>query len=235
MRFLMYVITALTLVAGTAFGYFADTDTEHQNFALGVIDNNGNSVISTTGVFPLQAVQGYGAFYAARQTDGETVTSQVYVGRVQGGFNAGPLKLRGYVEGSRDLIQLIDLRIEGGIFVESPSFVWQGIEFSAAGGNFMDRRDLDDEIGRDAADTSTTFGLLTFVTAEYKRLSSIVRFKPNLDLDDYATEIAVSWNEEIDDNIGVQVAGLWKYDTASVADSLWNRSIQFMLTYRPGD
>ena len=236
LRFLMrttMLLGLLFLCVGSSFGYFADTDTEHENFAVGIIDDNGNSIISATGIFPLESLNGYVAGYSARQSAGNEVVSQVYVGRIQGGFDAGPLKLRGYVEGSRDLVQLIDLRIESGLFVESPSFTWNSIEFSAAGGNFMDQRNLDDKIGRDADDKTTTFGFLVFGTAEYKRLSTVLRFKPNFQLDDFASEFAVSWNEEVSETVGIQIAGLWKYDTASVADSMLSRSIQILFTYTP--
>ena len=231
-RLFVFALFAFLCVS-VSFAYFADTDVEKKSVAIGIIDDNGESVISATGLMPVDSMNGFAAGYVARQTANKEVTSEVYVGRVQGGFDAGPARIRGYIEASRDLVQLIDLKIESGIFAETPDYAWQDVHFSFGGGNFMDQRSLDDKIGRDTDDKEVNFGFLVFGTAEYGKLNGVLRLKPNFDFDDFASEFAVSWNEEVTEDIGIQVAGLFKYDSASVADSLWSRSIQFLLTYSP--
>ena len=229
--FILGISLAFFLSHSMAFSFFADTDVEHQSFSLGVINNNDEAVASFIGVFPLMSIDGFAALYAARQSSGQEVTSEVYVGRLQGGGQVGVIKLRAYTEVSRDLIQMINLKVEAGYFAESPSFYWQQVEFTGGAGNFSDRRENDDSIGGD--EDEINFGYLMFLTAEYRRLNSIIRLKPQISLDDFASEFAIAWNEEINDQFGVQVVGLLDFDSASLIPSKWNRSVQVLFTYTP--
>ena len=234
MKRILVIASAMLLLGTTGvFAFLADTDVEHSSVALGLSGQNEVSTVSVTGVKALEKVNGYVAGYTARQTADERVQSETVIGRVQGGFNVNVIKVRGYVEGTRDLVQEIALRIESGYFLESPSYTWNSVEFSAGAGNFVESRKLDDAIGRDAADATVNVGALAFVTAELGHFSSVARFKPRLDGDNFAAEIAFAFNKDLSPRVSLQFTALGQYDTDSVADSKVNNQYLLQFVFSP--
>ena len=234
MKRILVIATAMLLFGTTGgFAFLADTDVTHNSVAIGLSGQNEESTVSVTGVKALENINGYVAGFGARQTADEAVQSETIIGRLQGGFNVNVIKVRGYVEGTRDLVQDINLKIESGYFLESPSYTWNSIEFSAGAGNFVERRDLDDAIGRDAADATVNVGAIAFVTAELGHFSSVARFKPRLDGDDFAAEIAFAFSKDLSPRVSLQFTALGQYDTASVVDSKVNNQYLLQFVFSP--
>ena len=234
MKRILVIASAMLLLGTTgAFAFMSDTDVEHDSVALGLSGQNEESTISVTGVKTLDKINGYVAGYTARQTADEKVQAETIIGRLQGGFNVNVIRVRGYVEGTRDLVQEIDLKLESGYFLESPSYTWNSVEFSAGAGNFVESRKLDDAIGREAADTEVNVGAIAFVTAELGHFSSVARFKPRLDGEDFAAEIAVAFNKDLSPRVRLQFTALGQYDTASVADSKVNNQYLLQFVFSP--
>ena len=241
MRKLFCMVTLVAFLAMVSvvpsYAFFADTDIEHDSLALGLGGQKGvDSSISITGVKVFKGINGFGAAFLSRQTGEEgAIQSEIMVGRLQGGFDVNTIRLRGYGEGTRDLYQEIDLKLEFGWFAETPSFIWQSVEWSVGGGTFIDRRDLDDTIDRDKnADLNVNFGFLSFITGEIGHWSTVLRFKPLFDLNDYAIEVATAYSKNITQAVGLEFTTLVQYDTASVTEEL-NTQYLLQLTYRPGN
>ena len=232
-RVLSIALVMMLIVTTSAFAFLADTDVEHSSVALGLSGQNAESQTTLIGVKALKDINGYVAGYAARQsTDGE-LQSEILIGRLQGGFDVNVIRVRSYLEGTRNLLQEIAFKREFGIFLESPSYTWQSVEFSAGGGNFVESRDLDDAIGRDAADAEVNVGALAFLTAELGHFSSVVRFKPNLNNRDLIAEIAFAFNKDLTERVSIQFTALGQYDTASVADTRYNNQYMIQFVYSP--
>ena len=220
-------------LTSSSFAQFSDTDPDKKSFAVGLTGQNENAVSSLTAIFPYEKIKGYAGIYAGRQTaDGELVDENI-VGRLQGGGDIGDVRLRAYTEATRNLYKAIDLNIEVGYFVESPNFTYQTIEFSAGAGNFSEKRDLDDKIGRDAGDGDVTFGWLSFLTAERGCVTSVLRLKPEITFQEFAAELEVALNKDITENIALQLVNTLEYDTDSVVDTDWNRTYMFQAVYTP--
>ena len=222
---------AMFIFATTAFSQFADSDVTKRSLALGITGQNENAVSSLTLVFPYEKIKGYGGIYAARQTGNGILVDENIVGRLQGGGDIGVFKLRGYTEATRNLYQAVDLGIEVGYFVESPNFFYKEIEFSAGAGNFSERRDLDNKIGRDAGDNEVSFGWLGFLTAERGCVSTVLRLKPDIAFDEFAAEFEVSISKDLKENLAMQLVNSVEYDTDSVIDTDWTRTYMFQLVY----
>ena len=97
----------------------------------------------------------------------------------------------------------IDLALETGYFVRPGTFTWNDVTFSGGAGNYTERRDEDEEIGRDADDASVTFGWLAFVSAKWRNVSGVVRYKPSLDFAEERIEASVSINQPITEQLGI--------------------------------
>ena len=232
-RFLVIASAMLLLGTTSAFAFLADTDVEHDSVALGLSGQNAESQKTLIGVKALKGINGYVAGLASRQSTDGKLQSEVFIGRLQGGFNVNVIKVRGYGEGTRDLAQEIAFKREFGIFFESPSYTWQSIEFSGGAGNFIESRDLDDVIGRKKTDAEVNVGVIGFVTAELGHFSSVARFKPNLNNRDFIGEIAFAFNKDLTERVSLQFTALGQYDTASVTDTRYNNQYLLQFVYSP--
>ena len=147
-----------------------------------------------------------------------------------------------YAEATRDKWRMIDLSLETGYFIRPGTFTWtvsprgdtrNDITFSGGAGNYTERRDVDEGIGRDAADASTTFGWLAFVSGKYKNISGVVRYKPSLDFADTRVESSLSFNHDLSDTLALGFALQNVLDSQSVADSDLHTSYLLSITFSP--
>ena len=118
-----------------------------------------------------------------------------------------------YIEATRDKWRMIDLAIETGYFIRPGTWTWNDVTFSGGAGNYTERRDEDETIGRDKNDISTTFGWLAFVSAKWKNVSGVVRYKPSLDFAEERIESSLSINHEITNEVGIG------FTTQSIVDA----------------
>ena len=109
----------------------------------------------------------------------------------------------------------------------------QGITISGGIGNYTERRDLDDEIGRAEDDTNTTFGVVSFVSGKWKNVSGVLRYKPSLDFADEKIEASLSFNQELNDELSLSISTLSTLDSQSVTDSDAHTSYLIGVTYTP--
>ena len=204
----LFVTLALVLgLAVSSYGYYGDIATDKESFTLGIAGQNANQITSLTALFPLENANGWAGTYVSRQVaDGEVVAETIN-GHLQGGFKIRKVGIEAYIDATRDKWRMIDLAIETGYFVRPGTFTWNDITFSGGAGNYTERRDEDEEIGRDAADAETTFGWLAFVSAKWRNVSGVVRFKPSLDFAETRIEGSMSVNHELTEQ------RLWKRRT----------------------
>ena len=204
----LFVVTLGMLLSIAVFGHFAhgyygDIATDKESFTLGIAGQNSNQITSLTALFPIQNANGWAGAYVSRQVADGEVVAETLNGHLQGGFKIKDVGIEAYIEATRDKWRAIDLAIETGYFIRPGTFTWNNIRFSGGAGNYTERRTEDAEIGRDAADPSTTFGWLAFVSAKWKNVSSVVRYKPSLDFAEERIEASVSINQPITDEIAV--------------------------------
>lgn len=233
MKRLLVLLCVLCVFAVNAFGFYGDQATDRESFTLGVAGQNQNQVVSLTSLFPLKTVNGWAGIYASRQTADEMTISETLNGHLQGGFKVGNIGIEAYIDATRDKWRAIDLALETGYFIRPGTVLVQGIKISGGLGNFTEHRDLDDEIGRDKDDTSTTFGVVSFVSAKWKNVSGVLRYKPSLDFADEKIEASLSFNQELNDELSLSISTLSTLDSQSVTDSDWHTSYLVGITFTP--
>ena len=216
-------------------GYWDDLATENTVMKFSGAGQNGNSVVAFSLVEPIPT--GWLGIYASRQVADEMLISEIIAAHIQGGFDIKRFGIEGYITASRDKWQAIDLAVEVGYFGRLPSVQVGWLEFSSGGGNWSERRDNDTEIGRDAAETSASFGWLAFLSARLKtrfgEASSTARYKPSLDFKDTRIELLGSLNKEISDAWQFGVSMLTEFDSDSIVDSDIHSSYLISFTYTP--
>ena len=223
----------LFFLAKSVPAFYGDIAHDRENFTLGVAGQNGNQVGSLTALFPLKSIGGWAGLYASRQTaDGMTV-SETYNAHIQGGVDVKGVGIEAYASSTRDKWRAIDLSIETGYFIRPGTFTWNANTFSGGAGNYTERRDLDDEIDRDASDQTTTFGWVSFVSAKWKNLSGVLRYKPSLDFADEKIEGSLSFNQELNDELSLSISTLSTLDSQSVTDSDVHHSYMIGIQYTP--
>lgn len=202
-RKLFVVLLSVLLSVSVAYGYYGDLAVDKESFTLGIAGQNANQITSLTALFPLETANGWAGAYLSRQTaDGEVVAETVN-GHLQGGFKIKDVGIEAYIDATRDKWRMIDFAIETGYFIRPGTFTWNNVVFSGGAGNYTERRDEDEEIGRDAADTETTFGWLAFVSGKWRNVSGVVRYKPSLDFAEERIEASLSINQPITEQLGV--------------------------------
>lgn len=214
-------------------GYYGDLATDRESFTVGVAGQNRNQTTSITALLPLKKINGWVGTYVSRQTADGMVTSETVNAHLQGGFRFGSVGVEAYAETTRDKWRAIDLAIETGYFVRPAVYTWQSITISGGAGNYTERRDVDEEIGRDADDVSLTFGWIAFVSAKWKNLSGVVRYKPSFHFEETVVESSLSFNHTLSDQAAVGITTQSIFDTQSVADGDLHSSYLIQLTYTP--
>lgn len=206
-RLFVVLLGVLLSSAIFAHGYYGDIATDRESFTLGIAGQNSNQITSLTALFPLNrgkdAPPAWAGAYVSRQVADGDVVAETINGHVQGGFNVRGIGIEAYASATRDKWRMIDLALETGYFIRPGIFVWQGITFSGGAGNYTERRTEDAEIGRDADDASTTFGWLAFLSARWRNVSGVVRYKPSLDFAEERIEGSVSINQPITNEIAI--------------------------------
>ena len=191
--FVVYTITWLIFLfflAQSVPAYYGDIATDRESFTLGVAGQNANQITSLTALFPIKNANGWAGAYISRQTADGEVVSETLNGHLQGGFLVKGVGIEAYASATRDKGRMIDLAIETGYFVRPGTYTWNvdksrfigDITFSGGAGNYTERRDEDEAIGRDKTDASTTFGWLAFISGKWRNVSGVLRYKPSLDL-----------------------------------------------------
>ena len=203
MRRLFVVLLSMLLSVSVAYGYYGDIATDKESFTLGIAGQNANQITSLTALFPIENANGWAGAYVSRQVaDGEVVAETIN-GHLQGGFRIRGIGVEAYIEATRDKWRMIDLAIETGYFIRPGTFTWNDITFSGGAGNYTERRTEDAEIGREADDASVTFGWLAFLSAKWRNVSGVVRYKPSLDFAEERIEASASINQPITYEIAI--------------------------------
>ena len=213
MKRLLMVLLSVLLSVSVAHGFYGDIATDKESFTLGIAGQNANQITSLTALFPIKNANGWAGAYVSRQVADEMVVSETLNGHLQGGFRVRGAGVEAYIEATRDKWRMIDLAIETGYFIRPGTWTWNDVTFSGGAGNYTERRTEDAEIGREADDASTTFGWLAFVSAKWKNVSGVVRYKPSLDFAEERIESSLSINHEITNEVGIG------FTTQSIVDA----------------
>ena len=206
--FLLTLTLSLLLTIG-ADAYYGDIATDKESFTLGIAGQNANQITSLTALFPIKSANGWAGTYVSRQVADGEVVSETINGHLQGGFRppfippqAG-VSVEAYISATRDKWRAIDLAIETGYFIRPGTYTWNDITFSGGAGNYTERRDEDEAIGRDKDDASVTFGWLAFISGKWRNVSGVVRYKPSLDFAEERIEASASINQPITEQLGI--------------------------------
>ena len=203
MKIIFAVFLSMLLSVSVTHGYYGDIATDKESFTLGVAGQNANQITSLTALFPIQRANGWAGAYVSRQVADDAVVSETLNGHLQGGFRIRGVGVEAYIEATRDKWRMIDLAIETGYFIRPGTFTWNAITFSGGAGNYTERRDEDEAIGRAKDDISTTFGWLVFVSGKWRNVSGVLRYKPSLDFAEERIESSLSINHEITNELGI--------------------------------
>ena len=213
--------------------FYGDIATDQKSFTLGIAGQNANQVTSLTALFPIENANGWAGAYVSRQVaDGELI-SETLNGHLQGGFKIRGVGIEAYIEATRDKWRAIDLAIETGYFIRPGTYTWNDITFSGGAGNFTERRDEDEAIGRDKADAATTFGWLAFVSGQWRNISGVVRYKPSLTFGESRIEGSLSLNHEISETVSLGITTQGILDSQSVVEGDLHSSYLIQFTYTP--
>ena len=201
----LFVTLALMmgLAVSVGHGFYGDIATDKESFTLGIAGQNANQITSLTALFPLEDANGWAGAYVSRQVADGEVVAETLNAHLQGGFNVRGIGIEAYASATRDKFRMIDLAIETGYFLRPGTFTWNDITFSGGAGNYTERRTEDSEIGRDAGDASVTFGWLAFLSAKWRNVSGVVRFKPSIDFKETRIESSASVNYPVSNELGI--------------------------------
>ena len=233
MKRVFVVVLGVLLSFSVAHGFYGDIATDRESFTLGIAGQNANQITSLTALFPIKNANGWAGAYVSRQVADGEVVSETVNGHLQGGFAVRGIGIEAYIEATRDKWRMIDLAIETGYFIRPGTFTWNDITFSGGAGNYTERRDADEAIGRDKTDASTTFGWLAFVSAKWRNVSGVLRFKPSLTFGETRFEGSLAFNHEISDTLSVGITTQSVSDSALITDSNVHTSYIVGLTYTP--
>ena len=233
MKRVLVVLLGVLLSVSVAHGFYGDIATDRESFTLGIAGQNANQITSLTALFPLEGVNGWAGTYVSRQVADGEVVSETLNGHLQGGFAVRGIGIEAYIEATRDKWRMIDLAIETGYFVRPGTFTWNDITFSGGAGNYTERRDEDEAIGRDKTDASTTFGWLAFVSAKWRNVSGVLRFKPSLDFEEEVIEGSLSFNHELTETVSLGITTQATIDSQVAADQQAHTSYLINFTYTP--
>ena len=225
----------LFFLAQSVPAYYGDIATDRESFTLGIAGQNANQTTSLTALFPIENANGWAGAYVSRQVADGAVVSETLNGHLQGGFRIRGIGVEAYIEATRDKWRAIDFAIETGYFIRPGIFVWNDITFSGGAGNYTERRDEDEAIGRAKNDTSTTFGWLVFVSGKWRNVSGVLRYKPSLDFDESTVEGSLSFNHELSETVTVGITTQSVFDSKSIADSDLHSSYLIQFTFAPED
>ena len=223
----------LFFLAQAAPAYYGDIATDKESFTLGIAGQNANQITSLTALFPIENANGWAGAYVSRQVADGEVVSETLNGHLQGGFRIRGIGVEAYIDVTRDKWRAIDLAIETGYFVRPGTWTWNDITFSGGAGNYTERRDEDEAIGRAKDDTSTTFGWLVFVSSKWRNVSGVLRYKPSLDFEEEVIEGSLSFNHELTETVSLGITTQGTLDSQSVVDSDAHTSYLINLTYTP--
>ena len=236
-RFLVvYAVTVLIFLfflVQVAPAFYGDIATDKRSFTLGVAGQNANQITSLTALFPVSSVNGWAGAYVSRQVADGMVVAETLNAHLQGGFRVRGVGVEAYVDATRDKWRAIDFAIETGYFVRPGTYTWNDVTFSGGAGNYTERRDVDEGIGREATDAQTTFGWLAFVSGKWRNISGVLRYKPSIDFEDSVIEGSLAFNHEVSDTVAVGIATQSIFDSKSVADRDLHTSYLIQFTYTP--
>ena len=233
MKRLFVLLLSVYLSISVAHGFYGDIATDKESFTLSIAGQNANQVTSLTALFPIEGANGWAGAYISRQVADGTVVAETLNAHLQGGFKIKSVGVEAYIEATRDKWRMIDLAIETGYFVRPGTWTWNDITFSGGAGNYTERRDEDEAIGRDKADASVTFGWLAFVSGKWRNVSSVLRFKPSINFEDTRIEGSLAFNHEISETVTVGITTQSVLDSQSVAESDLHTSYLLQLVYSP--
>ena len=234
--FVVYTIAWLIFLfflAQAAPAYYGDIATDKESFTLGIAGQNANQITSLTALFPIENANGWAGAYVSRQVADGEVVSETLNGHLQGGFRVRGIGVEAYIDVTRDKWRAIDLAIETGYFIRPGTWTWNDITFSGGAGNYTERRDEDEAIGRAKDDTSTTFGWLVFVSGKWRNVSGVLRYKPSLDFEEEVIEGSLSFNHELTETVSVGISTLSVLDSQSVTDSDAHTSYLLTVKFTP--
>ena len=232
-RLFLVLLSVLLSSAIFAHGFYGDIATDKESFTLGIAGQNANQITSLTALFPIEGANGWAGAYVSRQTADGMVVAETINGHLQGGFKIRNVGIEAYIEATRDKWRAIDLAIETGYFIRPGTWTWNDVRFSGGAGNYTERRDEDEAIGRDAKDASVTFGWLAFVSGKWRNVSGVVRFKPSIDFADTLFEGSLAFNHEISETVSLGITTLGIFDSRSIAESDLHTSYLISFTYTP--
>lgn len=225
--------TILILVAAPVFAFYGDVATDEESITLGIAGQNSNQVTSVTALFPIPDVNGWTGIYVSRQVADGMVTSETLNGHIQGGLRIREVGIEGYASATRDKWRAIDLSIETGYFIRPGQYTWNDIVFSGGAGNYTERRDVDEDIGRGKDDTTVTFGWLAFISGKWRNVSGVVRFKPSIQFTETSIESGLALNHEISDRLAMGLSTQLIFDSDSITDQDFHTSYLLQFTYTP--
>ena len=229
------VLAMLMLSVSPVAAFYGDIATDYPSVTLGISGQGTNHSSSLTALFPVKRLNGWSGFYVNRQDADEKIVAETYNGHLQGGFKVGTVGIEAYIDATRDKLRAIDLSLAAGYFVRPAVITYEDIKFSFGAGNFTENRNLDDDIGRAAADGETSFGWLAFVSGQRGNISGVLRYKPEIQFNHYMLEGSLSFSKDLDEHLALGASLLTIYDTNSATDKDLHTSYLVTVTFTPGE
>lgn len=224
----------------TADAFYGDVDTDTESFTLGVAGQGDDLNASLTGVLPVKAINGWVGLYGSHQEAGDIVSARVANGRVQGAIPIGRYDLEAFIDGTHDKSRGISLSLLGGYFFRMGRYDIGDIVLSAGAGNYTENRNLDDNIGRGASDSETTFGWLAFISGKLDKtiagdISWIIRYKPEISFAHYSVESSLTFSKRITSStaVGATIRGLFDTNDQGGLETDLHSSYLLTVTYTP--
>ena len=233
MKTSFFFLLVLLIIVPSAQSFYGDLPHDEPSITLGIAGQNANQITALMALFPIESVNGWGGAYVSRQVAEGEVVSETLNGHLQGGFRILGIGVEAYIEATRDQWRAIDFAIETGYFIRPGTWTWNDITFSGGAGNYTERRDADEAIGRAKDDIRTTFGWLAFVSGRWRNISGVLRYKPAIDFGETRLETSLSFSHELSETVALGITTQGVLDSQSIADSDLQSSYLIQFTYTP--
>ena len=206
----VFTIALLLALAFTAQAQIDTLDTEAESITFSLAGQNANSTAAITAGRPIQAINGYGVLYVARQTADGKVVSEIAQAQIDGRYKF----IEAFVVLERDLHRGIAFEAQTGYRFTPGTYEIGAARVTGGLGNYTASTTVEDAPGGNQSAASLSYGWTGYTRLDVWKTSTTLTVEPDIVFKSLEAEIESTIRHAVDKNfeVGITAKGLFNSD-----------------------
>ena len=208
----------LMLPAIRSYSQFADLPRDVKTVDIGVNGDAVTQTFSLTTVVPLRQINGWAGIFGSRASSEEGVLSEIFKGRIQGGFRINTFGIEAFTDLERNITKGTALTSQIGSYIRPAIYEKGTLRISGGIGCFLENIQPHKDLDLKKFDP-TTFRWLAFSSIGWRKLNTQLKFTPEIGFKNYKFSAEPAITFSLSTRLGLRLSGSVTYNSEPLTEN----------------